>query len=100
MEGLFGMEQPSRFERDQLSCLLLEDYGGRRTEAKLDPVGPSGHKSVSVCPISYLKEKGFQLPRPSTSSKGHIQTVANRAREGRQEETLLQQGAWCWFLLW
>ena len=61
--------------------------------------GPPGHRSVSVCPISYLKEKGFQLPRPSTSSKGHIQTVANRGREGRQEETLLQQGAWCWSLL-
>lgn len=45
--------------------------------------GPPGHKSVSVCPISYLKEKGFQLPRPSTSSKGHIQTVADWGREGR-----------------
>ena len=52
-----------------------------------------------MCPISYLKEKSLQLPRPSTSSKGHIQTVANRGREGRQEETLLQQGAWCWSLL-
>ena len=33
------------------------------------------------------------------SSKGHIQTVANQGSEGRQEETLLQQGAWCWSLL-
>ena len=33
------------------------------------------------------------------SSKGHIQTVANQGSEGRQEEILLQQGAWCWSLL-
>ena len=61
--------------------------------------GPPEHKSLSMFPISYLKEKDVQIPQPSRSSKGHIQTVANQGIEGRQEETIVQQGAWSWFLL-
>ena len=39
--------------------------------------GPPKHKSLSVSPISYFQEKGFQPPRLSLSSKGQIQTVTN-----------------------
>lgn len=64
MECLFGMEQPSRFERDQLSCFLLEDYGGRRTEDEHDPMGPSWtQKSFHVS--NFLFE-GIRLSASST----------------------------------
>ena len=77
----------------------LEDHGSIGLKLSRTLWGPPGHKSLSMSPISYLKEKGFQLPQPSLSFKGHFQTVANQGSEGRQEETIVQQGAWRWFLL-
>lgn len=47
-----GMQQPRRFERGQPAYFLLEDHGGRRP-----PVGPPGHKRLSVSPASSLSEK-------------------------------------------
>lgn len=64
MEGLFGMEQRSRFERDQLSCLLLEDFGGRRTEAEQDPVGPSWTQKCFR--VSHFLFEGKRLAASST----------------------------------
>ena len=59
--------------------------------------GAPGHKSLSVSPILCLQEIGFiQPPRPSQSSKGQVQTVANQGREGRRrqgrnsQETIVQ----------
>ena len=63
------------------------------------PCRPSGHKSLSVSPVSSLQEIGFiQPPRPSLSSNGQIQTVANQGREGTRrqgrssQETIAQPG--------
>ena len=64
MECLFRMEQPSRFERDQLSCFILEDYGHRKTEVEQDPVGPSwAQKSFHV---SHFLFEGKRLSASST----------------------------------
>ena len=97
MEGLFGMEQRSRFERDQLSCLLLEDFGGRRTEAEQDPVGPSWYKKTFWVPCFSSAKKRLQPPRPSLSTKRQIQTVVKQGTEGTgkqrksSQETIVQQ---------
>lgn len=62
--------------------------------------GPPGHKSVSVCPIFiHWRKRAKKLLKPSTSSKGHIQTVADWGREGRGGaggDTAAAR-AWCWF---
>ena len=64
MECLFGIEQPSSFERDQLSCFLLEDCGGRKTEVEQDTVGPSwAQKSFHV---SHFLFEGKRLSASST----------------------------------
>ena len=55
------------------------------------PCGAPGHGSLSVQP-----------PRPSLSSKGQVQTVANQGREGMQtqgkssQETTVQEGESRW----
>ena len=47
----------------------------------------SGIQIVFVSPVSCLLDIDFiQPPRPSLSSKGQIQTVANQGREGMQKQ--------------
>ena len=66
-------------------------------ETKQNPVGLQGTKDFLCPPFLWLQGIGFiQLPWPSLSSKGQVQTDANQGKEGMQrqgrgsQETIVQ----------
>ena len=63
--GLQGERNILRWQTAILSWRQL------RSETKWDAMGPPRHKSLSVS-LSCLQERGFQVPRPTLSSKGQI----------------------------
>ena len=73
---------------DKRTFLLQEAQNGQDMgfETEQDPVGVLPVTDPFHGPISTSQEIGFiQPPRPSLSSKGQIQTVANEGRKGDAE---------------